>query len=537
MKKQEIRYGQEAREGLLAGMEKLAGAVSPSYGPKGKNAAYSHAYLPPEISNDGVSIANKVYSVDAYEALGAELLRNAAQNTENTAGDGTTLTVILTYEFMREGIRLLAAGYNPILLRKGMKQAEAFVQKRLKEQAKLVQTKAQIEQIAAISAGDLELGKVVSDAYEKAGNQGVVWVEENWGLETEVRYTNGILLEGGYYSIEFAAEGGIGSVEYENSYILLLNENVKTIEDISPVLEEAFARDVPIILVAEDIKDSVVHLLTANLRRIGLKVCAVRMPYYGESRRAAMEDLALVTGGFCYHVDCGRSMTDLTLEDCGRAEKVIVDKKKAIFTGSWQKNSRIETRIAYLWEQLKGETEEYEREKILRRISFLTGGISVIYPGGYSELEIIEKKKRFEDAVNAVRIAASEGILPGGGTSLLYLSEELEALEKELEGDEKMGVSLLRSALKKPVAILAENSGQKAEWVVQTLLEKENRNLGYDGNHDAIVSMWEAGILDPLKVVSSAVCHAVSMASTVLTTEAVVADLSEDAHRPPVERI
>ncbi len=531
----DIIYNQESRDALMGGINKLADVVKVTLGPKGRNVAYDRMYAPPEIINDGVTIAKKIYPDDAYEIIGANILREVASKTNDEAGDGTTASIVLAQAIIKEGLKNITAGANPILLKKGIEKAVEASIKKLQEIAIPIKDNTSVLNVATISAKSEKLGGIIAEAFEKVGRSGVVMVDEGRGMETELDYSDGIRFDKGYLSEYFITDIDNKSVEFNDAYILLVNKRINSIEDVMKILEETHKNNAQLLIIAQEIGNDVLSLLTLNKLKANLRVCAVQSPGYGDTRIGNMEEMALLMGAHLWEENTGYELKNFTLADCGRADKVRVYKDNTVITGTRGDKGQIDIKIKRLWKDYEEKTEDYEREKILGRISRLTGGVVLLKAGGISEIQMIETKYRLEDAVNATRAAIQEGVVPGGGAALLKTCGVVDELIEKLEGDEKTGAKIIRKALEAPLSVIAENAGINASVIVDRVLNNNELNFGYDALKNQYVDMVESGIIDPLKVIRLSFQNAASIAGMFLTVEAVVVDLSEEARKSPQE--
>ena len=528
----EIKYGAEARKALEEGVNKLANTVKVTLGPKGRNVVLDKSFGTPLITNDGVSIAKEIELEDAFENMGAQLVKEVATKTNDVAGDGTTTATVLAQAMINEGMKNLAAGANPIVLRKGMKKAADMAVESIKKQSSKITGKEQIARVAAISAGDDEVGNMVADAMEKVSNDGVITIEESKTMQTELDLVEGMQFDRGYISAYMATDMEKMEAVLDNPYILITDKKISNIQEILPVLEQIVQSGQRLLIIAEDIEGEALTTLIVNKLRGTFNVVGVKAPGYGDRRKEMLKDIAILTGGQVISEELGLELKDVTLEQLGRAKSVKVQKENTVIVDGLGEKEEIAGRVALIKSQLETTTSEFDREKLQERLAKLAGGVAVIRVGAATETEMKENKLRMEDALNATRAAVEEGIVAGGGSAYIHASKEVAKLVEELEGDEKTGAKVVLKALEAPLFAIAENAGLEGSVIVNKVRESEI-GTGFDAYNEQYVKMVDAGILDPAKVTRSALQNATSVASTLLTTESVVASIKEDAPAMP----
>ncbi|WOO38532.1 chaperonin GroEL [Anaerocolumna sp. AGMB13020] len=528
----EIKHGAEARAALESGVNLLANTVKVTLGPKGRNVVLDKSYGAPLITNDGVTIAKEIELEDAFENMGAQLVKEVATKTNDVAGDGTTTATVLAQAMINEGIKNLAAGANPIILRKGMQKAtDTAVDAILKMSSKL-NGKEQIARVAAISAGDDSVGEMVADAMEKVSNDGVITIEESKTMKTELDLVEGMQFDRGYISAYMATDMDKMEANLDNPYILITDKKISNIQDILPVLEQIVQSGARLLIIAEDIEGEALTTLIVNKLRGTFSVVAVKAPGYGDRRKEMLQDIAVLTGGTVISDDLGLDLKETSLDQLGRAKSVKVQKENTIIVdGEGQKNN-IDARISQIKAQIEETTSEFDKEKLQERLAKLAGGVAVIRVGAATETEMKEKKLRMEDALAATRAAVEEGIVAGGGSAYIHASKDVAALAATLEGDEKTGANIILKALEAPLHCIVSNAGLEGSVVTSKVKEKEP-GVGFDALKEAYVDMVSAGILDPAKVTRSALQNATSVASTLLTTESVVANIKSNEPAMP----
>ena len=528
----EIKYGAEAREALGRGVDALSDTVKVTLGPKGRNVVLAKSYGAPLITNDGVTIAKEIELKDEFENMGAQLVREVATKTNDVAGDGTTTATVLAQAMISEGEKNLAAGANPIILRKGMSAACDATVEALKGMSSKVSGKEQIARVAAISAGDESVGQMVADAMEKVTNDGVITIEESKTMQTELDIVEGMQFDRGYVSAYLCTDLEKMEANLEDPYILITDKKISSIQEILPLLEQIVKTGARLLIIAEDIEGEALTTLILNKLRGTFNVVAVKAPAYGDRRKEMLKDIATLTGGQVITEELGLELKDTTMDQLGRAKSVKVDKDNTIIVDGCGSKEEIAGRIALIKSQIETTTSEYDKEKLQERLAKLAGGVAVIRVGAATETEMKEKKLRMEDALAATKAAVEEGIIAGGGSAYIHAQAEVEKLIDTLEGDEKTGAKIVSKSLEAPLYCIAENAGLEGAVIVNKVKESAV-GVGFDALNDTYVDMVESGILDPVKVTRSALQNATSVASTYLTTEAVVADIKEPAPAAP----
>ncbi len=527
MAAKDIKFGTDARAKMLKGVEILAKTVKVTLGPKGRNVMLDKSYGAPKITKDGVSVAKEVVLNDKFENMGAQLVKEVAQKTADKAGDGTTTATVLAEAIIKEGCKAVAAGMNPMDLKRGIDMAVEAVVEDVKSRSKEVKTSAEIAQVGTISAnGDTSIGDYLAKAMEKVGNDGVITVEDAKGLETELSVVEGMQFDRGYLSPYFVTDADKMTAEYEAPYVLLYDQKISNLQAILPILEAVLQAGRALLIVAEDIDGEALATLVVNRIRSGLKVCAVKAPGFGDRRKAILQDLAVLTGGQVISEELGMKLENTTVDMLGTAKRVVVTKDDTtIIDGSGDK-AAIEARKAQIKKEIEKTTSDYDREKLQERLGKLSGGVAVLKVGGSSEVEVKEKKDRIDDALNATRAAVKEGVVAGGGTALLYATKALDKV-KPANQDQHVGVDIIRRALQAPIRQIAENAGVDGAVVAGKLLESTDYNYGYNAATGEYTDLIKAGIVDPTKVVRTALQDAASVASLLITTEAMVTELPE----------
>ena len=528
----EIKFGADARVALEAGVNQLANTVKVTLGPKGRNVVLDKSYGAPLITNDGVTIAKEVELEDAFENMGAQLVREVATKTNDVAGDGTTTATVLAQAMINAGMKNLAAGANPIILRKGMQKATDEAVKAISEMSSKVTGKEQIAKVAAISAGDEEVGEMVADAMEKVSNDGVITIEESKTMKTELDLVEGMQFDRGYISAYMATDMEKMEANLDNPYILITDKKISNIQEILPILEQIVQSGSKLLIIAEDVEGEALTTLIVNKLRGTFNVVAVKAPGYGDRRKEMLKDIAILTGGQVISEELGLSLAETKIEDLGRAKSVKVQKENTIIVDGEGNSEEIQGRIAQIKAQLAETTSDFDKEKLQERLAKLAGGVAVIRVGAATETEMKEAKLRMEDALSAARAAVEEGIVAGGGSAYIHASKQVAKLADELEGDEKTGVNIILKALEAPLFHISANAGLEGSVIINKVREQEP-GIGFDAYNEEYVDMVKAGILDPAKVTRSALQNATSVASTLLTTESVVANIKEDAPAMP----
>ncbi len=528
----EIKFGIDATKALEAGVNKLADTVSVTLGPKGRNVVLDKSYGAPLITNDGVTIAKEIELEDKFENMGAQLVKEVATKTNDVAGDGTTTATVLAQAMINEGMRNVAAGANPIIIRKGMKKATDVAVEAIKGMSEPVKGKDQIAKVAAISASDEEVGKMVADAMEKVTADGVITIEESKTMKTELDLVKGMQFDRGYVSAYMCTDTDKMEANLENPYVLITDKKISNIQDILPVLEQIVKNGSQLLIIAEDVEGEALTTLIVNKLRGTFNVVAVKAPGYGDRRKEMLQDIAVLTGGQVISSDLGRELKDTTMEMLGRAKSVKVNKDNTTIVDGEGDKDEIQARIAQIRAQIAETTSDFDREKLQERLAKLAGGVAVIRVGAATEAEMKEAKLRMEDALNATKAAVEEGVIAGGGSAYIHAQKKVEELAKTLEGDERTGARIVEKALEAPLKQIAANAGLEGAVIINQVKTMEPGN-GYDALNDKYVNMIEAGILDPVKVTRSALQNACSVASTLLTTEAAVGDIKEPAPAAP----
>ena len=527
----ELKYGTEARAALEAGVDKLANTVRVTIGPKGRNVVLDKSFGVPLITNDGVTIAKEIELEDAFENMGAQLVKEVATKTNDVAGDGTTTATVLAQAMIKEGMKNLEAGANPIILRRGMKKATDTAVEAIASMSQKVSGKDQIAKVAAISAGDEEVGNLVADAMEKVSNDGVITIEESKTMQTELDLVEGMQFDRGYISAYMATDMDKMVAVLDDPYVLITDKKISNIQEILPVLEQIVQSGARLLIIAEDIEGEALTTLIVNKLRGTFNVVAVKAPGYGDRRKAMLEDIAILTGGQVISEELGLELKDTTLDMLGRAKSIKVQKENTVIVDGEGDKAAIEARISQIRAQIEETTSEFDKEKLQERLAKLAGGVAVIRVGAATETEMKESKLRMEDALNATRAAVEEGIIAGGGSAYIHASKEVAKLADTLEGDERTGAKVILKALEAPLYYIAANAGLEGAVIINKVKESEP-GMGFDAAKENYVNMVEAGILDPVKVTRSALQNATSVASTLLTTESVVANIKEDV--PPM---
>ncbi len=528
----EIKYGIEARKALEEGVNKLANTVRVTIGPKGRNVVLDKSYGAPLITNDGVTIAKDIELEDAFENQGAQLVKEVATKTNDVAGDGTTTATVLAQAMVNAGMKNLAAGANPIILRKVMKKATDCAVAAIAQMSEKVTGKDQIAKVASISAGDEEVGQMVADAMEKVSNDGVITIEESKTMKTELDLVEGMQFDRGYISAYMATDMDKMEANLDNPYILITDKKISNIQEILPVLEQIVQNGAKLLIIAEDVEGEALTTLIVNKLRGTFNVVAVKAPGYGDRRKEMLKDIAILTGGQVISEELGLELKDTTLDMLGRAKSVKVQKENTVIVDGEGAKEDIEARVAQIRAQLEETTSDFDKEKLQERLAKLAGGVAVIRVGAATETEMKEAKLRMEDALNATRAAVEEGVISGGGSAYIHASKKVAELAATLSGDEKTGAEIILKALEAPLFHIANNAGLEGAVIINKVRESEV-GTGYDALNDKYVNMVDAGILDPAKVTRSALQNATSVASTLLTTEAVVTTIKEDAPAMP----
>ena len=528
----EIKYGSEARTALEKGVNQLADTVKVTLGPKGRNVVLDKSFGAPLITNDGVTIAKEIELEDGFENMGAQLIREVASKTNDVAGDGTTTATVLAQAMVHEGMKNLEAGANPIVLRKGMKKATDKAVEAIRAMSSKVNGKEQIARVAAVSSGDEEVGQMVADAMEKVSNDGVITIEESKTMQTELDLVEGMQFDRGYISAYMATDMEKMEAILDDPYILITDKKISNIQDILPVLEQIVQSGARLLIIAEDIEGEALTTLIVNKLRGTFNVVAVKAPGYGDRRKEMLQDIAILTGGQVISEELGFDLKETTMDQLGRAKSVKVQKENTVIVDGCGDKKAIEDRIAQIKKAIEETTSEFDKEKLQERLAKLAGGVAVIRVGAATETEMKEAKLRMEDALNATRAAVEEGIIAGGGSAYIHASKEVAKLTEEVEGDEKTGAKIILKALEAPLHQIAANAGLEGAVIVNKVRESDP-GVGFDAYAEEYVDMVSKGILDPAKVTRSALQNATSVASTLLTTESVVATIKEDVPAMP----
>ncbi|MBE5942305.1 MAG: chaperonin GroEL [Lachnospiraceae bacterium] len=528
----EIKYGVEARKALESGVNQLADTVRVTLGPKGRNVVLAKSFGAPLITNDGVTIAKDIELEDAFENMGAQIVKEVATKTNDVAGDGTTTATVLAQAMINAGMKNLAAGANPIILRKGMKKACDTAVEAITNMSETINGKEQIARVASISAGDENVGTMVADAMEKVSKNGVITIEESKTMKTELDLVEGMQFDRGYISAYMSTDMEKMVAELDNPFILITDKKISNIQDILPILEQIVQSGQKLLIIAEDIEGEALTTLILNKLRGTFQVVGVKAPGYGDRRKAMLEDIAILTGGKVITDELGLDLKEATLDDLGRAKSVRVEKETTIIVDGAGNAVDIEGRVSLIKSQIEETTSEFDKEKLQERLAKLAGGVAVIRVGAATETEMKEAKLRMEDALAATRAAVEEGIIAGGGSAYIHASKEVAKLTAELSGDEKTGAEIILKALEAPLFHIAGNAGLEGAVIINNVRESDP-GVGFDALKETYVNMIEAGIIDPVKVTRSALQNATSVASTLLTTESVVADIKEDTPAMP----
>ncbi len=533
MAAKEVRFAGDARDKMLRGVDTLANAVKVTLGPKGRNVVLDKSFGAPRITKDGVTVAKEIELEDKFENMGAQMVREVAQKTNDTAGDGTTTATVLAQAIVKEGAKSVAAGMNPMDLKRGIDIAVNAVVKDIEKRAKKVGSSAEVAQVGTLAAnGDTKVGKMIAEAMQKVGNEGVITVEEAKALDTEVEIVEGMQFDRGYLSPYFITNAEKMVAELEDAFVLLHEKKLSGLQAMLPVLEAIVQAGKPLLIVAEDVEGEALATLVVNKLRGGLKVAAVKAPGFGDRRKAMLEDIAILTGGQLISEDLGIKLENVTTAMLGRAKKVIIDKEKTTIVDGAGKKKDIEARVGQIKQQIEETTSDYDREKLQERLAKLAGGVAVIRVGGATEIEVKEKKDRVEDALNATRAAVEEGIVPGGGVALLRAKKAVGRIS-DGNADVQAGINIVLKALEAPTRQIAENAGVEGSIVVGKIMENKSETFGFDAQGEEYVDLVDSGIVDPAKVVRAALQDAASVAGLLVTTEAMVAEAPKRQTPPP----
>ncbi len=533
MAAKEVKFGSDARDKMLRGVDILANAVKVTLGPKGRNVVIDKSFGAPRITKDGVTVAKEIELEDKFENMGAQMVREVASKTNDLAGDGTTTATVLAQAIVREGVKAVAAGMNPMDLKRGIDLAAAEAIKDIQKRSKKVKNTDEVAQVGTISAnGDASIGEMIAGAMQKVGNEGVITVEEAKTAETELDVVEGMQFDRGYLSPYFVTNAEKMTVDLEDPYLLIFDKKLSGLQPILPVLEAVVQSGKPLVIVAEDVEGEALATLVVNKLRGGLKVAAVKAPGFGDRRKAMLEDIAILTGGQVISEELGIKLESVNLAMLGRAKKIVIEKEKTTIVDGVGKKKDIEGRVAQIKSQIEETTSDYDREKLQERLAKLAGGVAVIRVGGATEVEVKEKKDRIDDALNATRAAVEEGIVPGGGIALLRAKKAVEKLSSD-NPDIQAGIKIVLKALEAPIRQISENSGVEGSIVVGKVQDSKDQNFGFNAQTEQFVDMIAAGIVDPAKVVRTALQDAASIAGLLITTEAMVADLPKPASAAP----
>jgi len=523
----DVRFNTDARDRMLRGVNILADAVKVTLGPKGRNVVIDKSFGAPRITKDGVTVAKEIELEDKFENMGAQMVKEVASRTNDEAGDGTTTATVLAQAIVREGMKSVAAGMNPMDLKRGIDAAVAKAVESIKSASRPVNDTAEVVQVGSISAnGESEIGRQIADAMQKVGNEGVITVEENKGLETETEVVEGMQFDRGYLSPYFITNPDKMIAELEDCYILLHEKKLSSLQPMVPLLETVIQSGKPLLIIAEDVEGEALATLVVNKLRGGLKIAAVKAPGFGDRRKAMLQDIAILTGGQVISEDLGMKLENVGIDMLGTAKKIRISKDETTVVDGHGEKAEIEARVAQIRQQIEETTSDYDREKLQERLAKLAGGVAVIRVGGSTEIEVKERKDRVDDALNATRAAVQEGVVPGGGVSLLWASKALEGLTGD-NGDQNAGIAIVKRALQAPIRQIATNAGIDGAVVAGKVLESEDRNFGFNAQTEEYGDMFKFGVIDPAKVVRTALEDAASVASLLITTEAMVADKPE----------
>ena len=527
MPAKEVKFGADARERMLRGVDILANAVKVTLGPKGRNVVLDKSFGAPRGTKDGVTVAKEIELSDKFENMGAQMVREVASKTSDVAGDGTTTATVLAQAIVREGSKAVAAGMNPMDVKRGIDAAVAVVVTAIHKMARRVSSQEEIGQVGTISAnGEADIGAIIAEAMEKVGKEGVITVEEAKGLETELDVVEGMQFDRGYLSPYFITNPEKMDCELEDPYILIHEKKLSNLQALLPILETVVKSSQPLLIIAEDIEGEAVATLVVNKLRGGLKICGVKAPGFGDRRKAMLEDIAVLTGGQVISEDVGIKLENVSLDMLGRAKRVMIDKENSTIVDGAGKKTGIDGRINQIKAQIEETSSDYDREKLQERLAKLAGGVAIIKVGGITEIEVKERKDRVEDALHSTRAAVEEGIVPGGGVTLIYASRQLNKLEGE-NADQQVGIEIVQRSLRMPLRYIAENAGSDGSIVVGKILDSKDKQFGFDAQAEKYTNLVKAGIVDPAKVVRAALQDAASIAGLLITTEAMVADRPE----------
>lgn len=528
-----IKFNEDARSKILKGVKTLASAVKVTMGPKGRNVIIDKSYGAPHITKDGVTVANEIELEDRQENMGAQMVKEVAKKTADKAGDGTTTATVLAESIYSEGLRLVAAGANPMEIKKGIEKSVKVIVDKLKHLSKPIQSQKEIAQVATISAnGDTEIGQIIADAMEKVGKDGALTVEEGRGFETTLDVTEGMNFDRGYLSNYFVTNPETQEAVYEEAFVLIHEKKISNIKEFLPILQQVAETGKPLLIIAEDIEGEALTTLVVNRLRGGFKVCAVKAPGFGDRRKAMLEDLAILTGAELMQEELGMKLEEMTIKSLGRVKKAVISKEETTLVQGYGDKHKLHERIEQIRHQISQSTSDYDREKLQERLAKLTGGVAVIRVGAATEVEMKEKKDRVDDAQHATKAAVEEGILPGGGVALIRCLDDLEKLSHSCHGDEKLGIEIMSKAITSPVRQIAANAGKEGSLILQKIRSLPTYE-GWDARHDQMVNMLEHGIVDPTKVTRLCVELSASIASLLLTTEAIISEDESEKQKQP----
>ncbi len=528
-----LKFDQDARQSILTGVEKLASAVKITLGPKGRNVVVEKSFGSPTVSSDGVSIAKEIDLEDKFENLGAQLVKEVATKTNDAAGDGTTTATVLAEAMIKEGIKNITAGTNPMVMRAGIQEATAKAVEEIKKLSKKLNGRSDIAHVAAISANNEEIGELIAEAMDKVGQDGVITVEDSKTMETHVEFTEGMQFDRGYISPYFVTDAEKMEANLSDAFILITDKKISAVKPIIPLLEKTAQTGKPLLIIAEDVEGEALTTLVLNKLKGTLNIMAVKAPGFGDRRKAMLQDIAILTGGTVVSEEIGLDFDNVTLDMLGRAKSIKVRKDDTLIVDGAGKEKDIKDRIAQIKAQIENTTSEYEKETLQERMAKLSGGVAVIKVGAATETELKEKKQRIEDALSATKSAVEEGIVAGGGVTLLRIAQDLKKFEEKLEGEKKIGAMIVRNALSAPIKIICQNAGTEGAVVVNEILANSSKSYGYDALNGKYVDMFEAGIIDPAKVTRSALQNASSISSMLLTTEVAIVEKPEEKKEMP----
>lgn len=528
-----LKFDQDARQSILTGVEKLASAVKITLGPKGRNVVVEKSFGSPTVSSDGVSIAKEIDLEDKFENLGAQLVKEVATKTNDAAGDGTTTATVLAESMIKEGIKNITAGTNPMVMRTGMQEATEKAVEEIKKLSKKLNGRSDIAHVAAISANNEEIGELIAEAMDKVGQDGVITVEDSKTMETHVEFTEGMQFDRGYISPYFVTDAEKMEANLSDAFILITDKKISAVKPIIPLLEKTAQTGKPLLIIAEDVEGEALTTLVLNKLKGTLNIMAVKAPGFGDRRKAMLQDIAILTGGTVVSEEIGLDFDNVTLDMLGRAKSIKVRKDDTLIVDGAGKEKDIKDRIAQIKAQIENTTSEYEKETLQERMAKLSGGVAVIKVGAATETELKEKKQRIEDALSATKSAVEEGIVAGGGVTLLRISQDLKKFEDKLEGEKKIGAMIVRLALSEPLKIICQNAGVEGAVIVNEILANSSKSYGYDALKGKFVDMFEAGIIDPAKVTRSALQNASSISSMLLTTEVAIVEKPEEKKEMP----